>query len=227
MTESVIARLKSMANPANVAGMARYGISTEGLLGVSIPKLRTIAKEHRRDHALAAGLWDSGIHEARMLASLVDDPAEVDEAQMERWVAVIDSWDICDGVTNNLFRRTPPAWRKAREWARRDETFVRRAGFSLMASLAVHDKSAPDAKFLALLPLIRRAAVDERNFVRKAVNWALRQIGKRNLALNVAAVTEAREIVKLDSRSARWIARDALRELTGAAVQKKVHSMLC
>ncbi len=212
----VIAQLKSMANPANVAGMARYGISTAGLLGVSMPAMRAIAREHRRDHALALDLWESGIHEARILASLVDDADNVTDAQMERWVRDLDSWDTCDQLMNNLFRRTPRAWAKARGWARRKETFVRRAGFVLMATLAVHDKSAPDAKFLALFPLIRRAATDERNFVRKAVNWALRQIGKRNAALRAAAIAEARAIAKIDSRSARWIASDALRELTQA-----------
>ncbi len=220
----VIAKLKSMADPRNVAGMARYGISTAGLLGVPIPPLRKLAREHRRDHALALELWDSGIHEARILAGLVDDPAQVTDSQMETWVREIDSWDICDGTMNNLFRKTPGAWKKAIEWSRREETFVRRAGFVLMACLSVHDKQAPDAKFLALLPVIRRHASDERNFVRKAVNWALRQIGKRNLALNAAVVTAARELAELDSKSARWIAKDALRELTSPAVQKKVHS---
>ncbi len=221
-SSQVIARLKSLANPANVAGMARYGISAEGTLGVSIPAIRAIAKEHRRDHALALELWASGIHEARILAALVDGPAEVTEAQLESWVRDIDSWDVCDGLMNNLFRKVPSAWAKSREWARRKETFIRRAGFVLMATLAVHDKRASDAKFLALLPLIRRGATDERNFVKKAVNWALRQIGKRNLALNSAAVAAAREIAALDSRSARWIASDALRELTSPAVQHRL-----
>ena len=216
--EKVLAQLRSLANPANVAGMARYGISTAGLLGVSMPQMRKLAKEHRRDHALALGLWDSGVHEARIVAGLVDDPAEVSEAQMERWVRDLDSWDVCDQLMSNLFDKTPVAWARAREWARRDETFVRRAGFVLMATLAVHDKSAPDARFLALLPLVRRGATDERNFVKKAVNWALRQIGKRNLALNAAAVEAARGIAKLDSRSARWVASDALCELTSPAV---------
>ena len=218
----IVAHLKSLANPANVAGMARYGISAEGTLGVSIPALRGIAKEHRCEHALAVELWETGIHEARILAALVDDSAEVTEAQMESWVRDIDSWDVCDGLMNNLFRKVPSAWAKSREWARRKETFVRRAGFVLMATLAMHDKRAPDAKFLALLPIIRRGATDERNFVKKAVNWALRQIGKRNLALNASAVAAAREIAVLDSRSARWVASDALRELTSPAVLKRL-----
>jgi 3-methyladenine DNA glycosylase AlkD len=226
----VLAHLRSLANPDNVAGMARYGISAVGVLGVSMPALRGIARRGtacrartcRRDHALALELWASDVHEARVLAALVDDPAKVTEAQMESWVRDIDSWDVCDGLMNNLFRKVPSAWAKSREWARRKETFVRRAGFVLMATLAVHDKSAPDAKFLALLPLIRRGATDERNFVKKAVNWALRQIGKRNLALNAAAVAAAREIAALDSRSARWIASDALRELTSPAVLKRL-----
>ena len=220
----ILAHLKSLANPANVAGMARYGISSENTLGVSIPALRDIAKKHRKNHALALGLWGSGIHEARILAALVDDPKLVTEEQMERWVRDFDSWDVCDGVVCNLFDRTPFAWSKAREWIRRDETFVKRAGFVLMAALAVHDKAAADEKFIKLLPLLTRGAGDDRNFVRKAVNWALRQIGKRNLALNAAAVSAAQEIRQLDCKSARWIASDALRELTSDATRKRLEA---
>lgn len=218
----VIRRLKTLANPANVAGMARYGISPEGTLGVNIPTLRTMAKDIGTDHKLAQDLWKSGIHEARLLAGFVDDPARVTGKQMERWARDIDSWDVCDMVCSNLFDQTPFACKKAVEWTRRRETFVKRAGFVLMAALSVHDKQAGDNVFLGFLPIIKREAMDERNFVKKAVNWALRQIGKRNKRLNVAAIRMAKEIQKLDSRSARWIAADALRELRSEAVQKRL-----
>lgn len=209
----VIEKLKSLANPANVAGMARYGINSSGTLGVPVPVLRQLARETGKDHSLALALWASGLHEARILASMVDDPNLVTEAQMEGWVAGFDSWDICDQVCSNLFDKTPYAHAKAVEWSRRREEFVKRAGFALMACLAVHDKKAGDRDMLKFLPYIEKGAVDERNFVRKAVNWALRQIGKRNGALRPAAIECARRILKLDSKSARWVASDALREL--------------
>jgi len=201
--------------------MASYGINAKDTLGVSMPKLRALAREAGRDHDLALGLWASGIHEARILASLVDEPRLVDEAQMERWVADFDSWDICDQVCGNLFDKTPFAFDKALAWAARDEEFVKRAGFALMAWLAVHDKLSSDDRFVPFLSAVVRGAVDERNYVKKAVNWALRQIGKRNAALNEAAVAAARKIQRLDSRAARWVAADALKELTGEAVQKR------
>ncbi len=219
----IVAELESLANPANVAGMARYGINPENTLGVSIPRLRAMAKEIGRDHALALELWASGVHEARILAGLVDDPAEVAAAQLERWVKDFDSWDVCDGVCGNLFDRTPFAWEKAAAWSARSQEFVKRAGFVLMAALAVHDKKAPDGRFRNFLPLIEREAADERNFVKKAVNWALRQIGKRNRALNRDAIAAAKRIRKIDSRSARWIAADALRELESAAVRERLN----
>lgn len=210
---SVLRALRSLAHPANVAGMARFGISIRGTLGVSIPALRRLAKEIGRDHRLALDLWSSGIHEARILAGLVADPAVLTERDMERWARDFDSWDVCDQVCSNLFDKTPRAWKKAVEWAGRDEEFVKRAGFVLMAALSVHDKVAPDSAFVKLLPLIRREAADERNFVKKAVNWALRQIGKRNERLRRAAVKTATAIQQMDSRAARWVAADALREL--------------
>ena len=216
-----LSTLKRQANPANVAGMARFGINPRGTLGVSIPALRKLAKEIGRDHALARQLWVSGIHEARVLAGLIADPAALTEREMERWVHDFDSWDICDQVCSNLFDKTPWAWKKAVEWTSRDKEFVKRAGFVLMAALSVHDKAAPDAGFLAFLPIIRREAVDDRNFVKKAVNWALRQIGKRNERLRKAAVKTAKNIRKIDSRSARWIAADALRELQAVRKRKK------
>jgi 3-methyladenine DNA glycosylase AlkD len=205
--------LKALANPANVSGMARYGISPVGTLGVPIPVLRKMAKEIGRRHDLADELWRSAIHEARILAALIDDPGKVTDGQMECWVLEIDSWDVCDQLCSALFSRSALAYEKATAWAGRSETFVKRAGFVLMACRAVHDKEADDAVFAAFLPLIVREAGDHRNFVKKAVNWALRQIGKRNPVLNRLSLETAREIQKMDAKSARWIAADAMREL--------------
>ena len=214
MTERLLAALRAHANPDNVAGMARYGISTAGTPGVPVHVLRRMAKEAGRDHALAESLWNSGIHEARILATLVDDPARVTARQMDRWVRDLDSWDVCDQACQNLFRYTPLAFAKAAQWARAKPEFVRRAGFSLMAGLAVKARDAADEQFAAFLPLIAEAASDDRNMVRKAVNWALRQIGKRNPRLHQMAMAAAGEIQRQDSRSAGWIAADALRELS-------------
>ncbi len=218
----VLERLKALGDPDSLDGMARFGIATETAYGVRVPKLRKLAKELGTDHELAKDLWESGVHEARILASMVDDPKRVTEGQMESWVGDFASWDVCDQCCMNLFDKTPLAWRKAKEWSTREEEFVKRAAFALMASLAVHDKKAPDAVFADFLPVIKREATDGRNFVRKAVNWALRQIGKRNLALNRQAVVTAEEISEIDSKSARWIAADALRELTNPQVQKRL-----
>jgi len=212
--DEILIQLRAQANPDNVAGMARFGINPSNTLGVTIPVLRELAKPNRRDHALAQQLWDTGIHEARHMATMVDDPKQVTEKQMERWVRDFNSWDICDQCCSNLFDKTPFAWDKAVEWSKRDEEFVKRAGYVLMACLAVHDKKATDERFLPLLPLIVQGATDERNFVKKAVNWALRQIGKRNVKLCKAAMHTAQQIQKLDSKSARWVAADALRELS-------------
>lgn len=209
----ILRLLKTHANPRNVEGMARYGINTRNTLGVTIPFLRSLARAHRRQHDLALALWRSDVHEARILASLVDDPARVTPAQMESWIADVDSWDLCDQVCNNLFRSTAHARAKALAWSRRKPEYVRRAGFVLMATLAVHDKAARDADFDAFFSAIRRGARDERNFVRKAVNWALRQIGKRNPALRRKAIALGRELAGRNSAAARWIAKDALREL--------------
>lgn len=202
--------------------MARFGINTKNAYGVPIPVLRKIAKETGKDHALAMELWSSGIHDARILASMIDVPEKVTEEQMEDWVKDFDSWDVCDQCCSNLFSWTKLAFGKAREWSGRDEEFVKRAGFALMAALAVHDKKANDEMFVELIPLIKSGATDERNFVRKAVNWALRQIGKRNKNLNEKAIDAAKEIMKLDSRSARWIATDALKELEIEKVKKRL-----
>jgi 3-methyladenine DNA glycosylase AlkD len=213
-SEEILRRLIAMADPHAVAGMARYGINPTNTLGVSVRELRRMAREIGRDHQVAKRLWDSGVHEARILACLIDEPALVTGAQMERWVKALDSWDVCDQCCGNLFGKTPLAYRKAAEWGRRDEEFVRRAGFVMMARLAVHDKLASDRKFLRFLPMIQRASTDDRNFVKKAVNWALRQIGKRSPVLHQEALKTARTIQCRDSRAARWIAAGAIRELT-------------
>lgn len=202
--------------------MARFGIDSTRAVGVTVTELRRFARDLGHDHGLAAALWASGVHEARLLASLVDEPAMVSEAQMEAWVADLDSWDVCDGVCGNLFDRTPFALDKAVEWSSREPEFQKRAAFALMASAAVHRKDLPDAAFASLLPVIRAQAIDERNYVKKAVSWALRQIGKRSSGLNSQAVRTAEQIERIDSRAARWVARDALRELRSDAVQARL-----
>jgi 3-methyladenine DNA glycosylase AlkD len=217
--DEIIDELNGMANPRNVAGMARFGIKPENALGISMTSLKPLAKRIGKDHGLSLALWKTGVREARILASLVDEPDNVTEEQMERWAGDFDSWDICDGCCLHLFCDTAHAWAKAVEWSKRGGEYVKRAGYALMAVLAVHDKNAEDAQFIKLLPLIKKGSTDERNYVRKAVNWALRQIGKRNQALNAAAVKTAKEILALDTKSSRWIARDALRELRGGNVQ--------
>jgi 3-methyladenine DNA glycosylase AlkD len=212
-SSEVIDELRSLADPAGREGMARFGINPDHALGIRIPVLRALAKRMGTDHGLAADLWASGIHEARLLACLVDVPAEVTEEQMESWAAGFDSWDLVDQCCGNLFVRTPFAWGKAVEWSEREEEFVKRAGFSLMAMLAVHDRKASDPEFESLFPIIEREAGDPRNFVRKAVNWALRQIGKRNARLHGEAMRAAERILATGPRPARWVASDALREL--------------
>ncbi len=219
--EEVITRLKAQANPENVAGMARYGISATNTLGISIYTLRKIARELGKDHEMALKLWGSGIHEARILASFIDEPKKVTEEQLERWVRDFDSWDVVDQVSE-LISKTPYVLKKIGEWAQKDEEFVKRAAFSLIAEIAWHDKSMVDEEFEPLFAVIKSAANDERNYVKKAVNWALRNIGKRNQALNRRAIEVAREMQKMDSRAARWIASDALRELNSGAIQKRL-----
>jgi 3-methyladenine DNA glycosylase AlkD len=218
--EEILKQLESLSNPDAVAGMARFGINPKNTYGVSIPVLRKMAKQIGKNHLLADKLWNSAIHEARILAPLIDPPEIVTEKQMEGWVKDFDSWDVCDQCCSNLFDKSKFAHKKAIEWSKRREEFVKRAGFVLMATLAVHDKEADNQKFLKFLPVINREATDERNFVKKAVNWALRQIGKRNSVLNKIAIQTAKKIQKIDSKSARWIASDAIRELTSEAVQK-------
>jgi len=204
--------------------MRRFGVHAKKALGIPMPQLHRLAREVGTDHRLARQLWSSGLHEARILAAMVEDPAKVTEKQMERWARDFDSWDVVDGSCCHLFVFAAPAWKKAVEWSRREPEYVKRAGFALMAYLAVHDKQAPDARYARLLPIIRRHASDERNFVKKAVNWALRQIGKRNVRLNCLAIRTARQIRAVDSRAARWVAADALRELTSPAVQRRLRA---
>lgn len=221
--DEVIARLREMANPDDMEGMARYGINVERSLGgIASPRLQKLARELGRDHSLAEELWASGIREARLLACMMDDPKAITEEEVERRVAGFDSWDLCDCCCGYLLDKTPFAYEKASEWARREEEFVKRAGFSLMAYLAVHDKKAPDERFERFFPEMEAAAGDDRNYVRKAVNWALRQAGKRNLRLNALAIESAERMKAQGSRSARWIAADALKELRSEAVQRRL-----
>ena len=230
---AVMDELAGMASEENRAGMARYGIKTDDAFGVSVYELRRIAKGYRRDHALALALWETGNHEARVLSSMVDHPAQVTEEQMESWAAAFDSWDVCDQVTSNLFDKTLFAYDKVAEWSSREDEWVKRAAFATAAALAVQDKKAADERFVPILAFVRREAGDDRNFVKKAVNWALRNIGKRNAALHAAAIETAEEILAAAdalaaadrrdpaARSGRWIARDALRELRSEKVLRR------
>ncbi len=217
--EEVLERLKSMARPDQLEGMAKYGMVVERRLGVSTPNLRRMAKELGQNHKLALELWKTGIAEARLVAAMTDDPEKLTEGQMEDWVKGINSWDVCDQVCVNLFEKAPLAWKKITDWSEREEEFVKRAAFALIACLAWHDKKAKDEKFIKLFPVIIGGATDERNFVKKAVNWVLRNIGKKNLNLNRAAIETAKEIQQIDSKAARWIASDTIRELESEAVQ--------
>jgi 3-methyladenine DNA glycosylase AlkD len=219
---TIIKKLKSLANPESVAGMARYGINPKKNYGISVTTLRKLAREIGKDHQLAQKLWKTGIRDARILAASIDDPQLVSEKQMEQWVIDIDSWDVCDHCCGHLFDKSQFAYKKAVEWSARSETFVKRAGFSLIAWLSVHDKKADDKNFLAFLPILLRESTDSRNYIKKAVNWALRQIGKRNQFLNRKALETATHIKKINSKSAQWIAADAIRELTNPVIQKRV-----
>jgi 3-methyladenine DNA glycosylase AlkD len=223
---AILKQLKAKANPANLEGMARFGMAVDKRLGVSVPVMRQIAKRAGKNHELAVALWRTGYAEARIVASMVGVPEQLTDKQMESWVKQINSWDICDQLCINLFWKAPLARQKIGEWANREEEFVKRAAYALIACLAWHDKTATDQDFLQFLPIIKQGATDERNFVRKAVNWALRGIGKRSARLNKAAIRTAKEIQRVDSKAARWIAADALRELEGAAVQGRLDAGL-
>ena len=233
-SNEIVKKLKSLSNPKNIEGMKRFAVGGKNILGISIPVLRKLAKEIKKSHSerseesqdslaspqndihrLAEELWKSGIHEARILAGMIDDPKLVTEKQMDYWVNDFDSWDVCDQVCMNLFDKTKFAFDKAKEWSSRKKEFQKRAGFALIAVLAWHDKTAPDAKLAQFFPIIIREATDERNFVKKAVNWALRQIGKCRPSLLQPAIKTAEEIIKKypDDKTAKWIASDAIREL--------------
>ena len=212
-TNDILKRLRAAGSPANVAGMARYGIRPAKAYGVATPVMRAIAKDLGRDTELASALWSTGVLEARIVATMIADPLVIQEEEVERWVRDFDCWSVCDSACIGLLWKTPFAWRKVREWSRRKPEYERRAAFALLAGLAVHDKKATDRQFRVALRLIARAATDDRNYVKKAVNWALRQIGKRNAALREEAVAVAEALIGTESRSARWIGHDALREL--------------
>ena len=223
--EEVLEMLAAKADPDQLEGMARYGMTVENRLGVKVPQMRMIAKQIGVNHNLALELWETGVTEAMILASMVDVPVEVTEEQMEAWVQDFDSWDVCDQVCMNLFDKTPLAWKKIHDWSDREDEFVKRAAYALIACLAVHDKGASDEEFVSLIPVIKAGAADNRNYVKKAVNWALRNTGKRNPELNTVALATARELRGIDSKSARWIGSDAIRDLTSDATMRKFERM--
>ncbi|MBU0636845.1 MAG: DNA alkylation repair protein [Patescibacteria group bacterium] len=218
--EIILKKLKSLGNATNIKGMARFGIKPNNAYGVLIPNLRKFAKEIGKDHVLAQQLWDSKIHEAKILASMIDKADLVTKKQADQWIKDFDSWDICDQVCLNLFNKTLFAFEKAAIWTKKKAEFEKRAGFALMACLAWQDKRSSDEKFLNFFPLIKKHSIDGRNFVKKAVNWALRQIGKRNNDLRIKAIKLAMEIQKIDSKTAKWIASDAIKELTKIKIKK-------
>ena len=222
--EEIIEILKREGNPQNLAGMARYGINTEHAFGINLPTLRALAKRIGKNHELALDLWKTGYHEARMIAVFTDEPAKVTIQQMNEWVRDFNSWDICDQTCSTLFDKTPFAYELAHSWSKEELEYVKRAGFVMMAALAVHDKKSPDEKLLQFLPVIERESHDERNFVKKAVNWALRQIGKRSGFLYEHSVLTAQKIAQQDSKTARWIASDALRELNDPKTIARIKS---
>jgi 3-methyladenine DNA glycosylase AlkD len=220
--EEVLNKLKARADPAQLAGMSRYGITVEQRLGVNIPEIRAIAKQTGKDHQLALSLWETGIAEAMILASMVAVPEQVTAAQMEAWVVDFNSWDVCDQVCMNLFEKTLFAWDKVQGWSQREEEFVKRAAYALIACIAWHNKTTPDEEFIALFPLIIAGSTDERNYVKKAVSWALRNIGKRNANLNARALALAGDLKESDSKTARWIGSDAIRDLTSEPTRKRL-----
>ena len=224
--DEIIKKLESLGTPENVVGMARFAIVTQKAFGVLAPALKELAKEIKKQtkdrHALALELWKTEIHEARAIAYLIDDPKQVTPEQMDNWAADFDNWAVCDGTCGHLFCKTTFAYEKVFEWSESDEEFVKRAGIVLIAWLAVHDKKADDEKIAKFLPILEQKANDERNFIKKAVNWSLRQIGKRSVYLNKLAIESAEKIKLQNTKSARWIAADALRELLSEAVQARL-----
>jgi 3-methyladenine DNA glycosylase AlkD len=218
----VIKKLKLLASAKNAAGMARFGIISKNVFGICMPDLRALAKKIGKDHKLAGQLWKSGVYDARILAAMIDEAEKVTEAQMDSWIKDFDSWAVCDSTCMNLFNKTPFAFKKAVEWTKRKNEYEKRAGFALMACVAWRDKNASPEKFKEFFEAIKKNATDERNYVRKAVNWALRQIGKRNKNLNKEAIKVARQISKIESRAAKWIAGDAIRELASEAARRRL-----
>ncbi len=219
---TVLKELKALGDPEHLKGLAHFAIDDTNAYGVKMPFVRELAKKYKKNHVLAADLWQSGIHEARIMASLVDDPKEVTEAQMDAWVNDFNSWDVCDQCTGNLFDKTPFAHKKAIEWSMGEKEFVKRAGFAMMAYITIHDKKASNDDFIPFIKRIEEEAHDDRNFVKKAVNWALRQIGKQNRDLHKMAIDSAKRIAKQDSKSAKWIAVDALKELESEKVIERL-----
>jgi 3-methyladenine DNA glycosylase AlkD len=220
--DEALAWLRRHATKATRDGMARYAIPSDNALGVKVGDIRTLGKRLGHSQDLAVALWENGIYEARMLAAFVGDPKTIDSKQMEVWCREFDSWAICDTMCFHLFDRTPHAWKLVHKWSKGREEFVKRAAFALLASLSVHDKKAEDARFVEALPLIERAATDDRNFVKKSVNWALRTLGRRNVELNAAAVAVARRLAESPEAAPRWVGKDALRELTSPAVVRRL-----
>jgi len=220
--QTALASLKKMSTPRDRANLARFGINATKAFGVSMANIQKLAKRLGRSHELAAALWDTGWYEARMLTAFVDEPARVTLAQMDRWCRDFDNWGICDTVCFVLFDRTPHAWPKVAQWSEKHDEFGKRAAFALLASIAGHDKNATDAQFIETLPLIERAATDDRNFVKKGVSWALRRIGRRNSTLHAAALPVARRLAASADPAARWVGKDALRELTSPAVMRRL-----
>lgn len=220
--DEVIEQLKSLGSEENLAGMARYGINPDRAFGIKVTTLRQIAEELGRDHQLALDLWESGYHEARMLATIIADPKQLTEVQAESWVKGVNSWDLCDGLAGNLLDKTPFAYEKAIEWNGRQPEFEKRAGFALMAWLPIHDKKAPDEKFEVFFPHLIAQSDDGRTYVKKAISWALRNIGKRSRALNAKAIAAAEQIASRDSKAAAWIAKDVLTELTSEKIQSRL-----
>ncbi|MEA3440397.1 MAG: DNA alkylation repair protein [Chloroflexota bacterium] len=221
----VLQQLQAKADPEQLEGMARYGMTTDNRMGVKVPEMRKIAKKVGKNHQLALELWDTGIAEARIVASLVDDPALVSEVQMDDWVAGFNSWDVCDQVCMNLFDKTPYAWLKLSEWSTRKPEYEKRAAYALIAVLAVHDKGARDEQFSELLPLIKAGADDGRNYVKKAVSWALRNIGKRSPQLRGEVLDFLPELEAMQNKTASWIARDTFRDLNSDATKRRMARM--
>lgn len=222
--EEIIKELESLSDPDDVEGMARFGINPQKVFGVRMPVLRQIARKAGKDHLLAQELWEADYQETMILACMIEDPKAVTEEQMNAWALEFDTWAVCDQCCMKLFHKTPYAYQKIFEWSQREEEFVKRAAFTLIAVLAVHDKKAPDEKFEQLFPIIIRESTDNRIYVKKAVNWALRQIGKRNMSLNRKSVKVSEDMLRIDSKSAKWIARDAIRELKSDKIQKRLEN---